>query len=163
MVEELTVLDWILCGGVALLALTGLFRGLSGELGSLAGFAAAFAAGFCLHGAAVGCAEAFGFTARGMGIPATAVIDFIFALVAFGLARWVVSRFVSFCLGRVANAALGFAGGLFKGVMVVGLLAGVGYLQPGTYSEGYFTAYSTVIRTVATWADSYVPGGVGAR
>lgn len=160
MIAELTTLDWGLCGGVALLALIGLSRGLSGELGSLAGFAAALAAGFGLYGPATSCAEALGFTARGVGGPAAAVIDFVFALVAFGLARRLVSRFVSCCLGRVANAALGFVGGLFKGAVLVGLLVGVGWTQPGTYSEGFFAAHSTIVRTIAVWADSHAAGTV---
>ena len=39
---ELQPLDFVLLGGVILLAGIGLFRGLSGELGSIAGFAANF-------------------------------------------------------------------------------------------------------------------------
>ncbi|MGN0846639.1 MAG: CvpA family protein [Kiritimatiellia bacterium] len=155
---ELTILDWALCGALALLAAIGLFRGLSGELGSLAGLAAGLAVGWVLYGTARGCAAALGFAAPGLATPTAAVIDFCFGLVAFGLVRWAVARFVSFCLGRVANAFFGLLSGLFKGAALVGVLTGVGIMTPGTYSEGVLAGHSGVIRTIAAWADAYAAG-----
>ncbi len=155
---ELTILDWILFGVLALLAGIGLFRGLSGELGSLAGLAAGLVAGFLLYGVAMKCAEVSGLAEHGFGRPGAAVIDFCFGLVAFGLVRWVVSKFVSFCLGRVTNAFFGLLSGLFKGIVLVGLLTGVGIVKPGEYSRGFLATHSSVVRLIASWADAYWTG-----
>ena len=130
----------------------GLFRGLSGELGSVAGFAAASFAGFCLLDFARTCAASFGFGEY--VAPAAYVIDFVFALVAFGIARWIVAKFVSVLVPQPTNAFLGLLGGIFKSVVVLGLLTGVGLMQPGTYSTGFFATHSTVVREIAVWADS---------
>ncbi len=158
MLLDLTILDWVLFAVLATLAFVGLFRGLSGELGSLAGLAAALVAGFLLYGAAWKCAEITGLVAHGWGTAGAVVIDFCFGLVAFGLVRWLVSKFVSCCLGRVTNAFFGLLGGLFKGVVLVGLLTGIGIVRPGAYSTGCLAAHSTVIRLIAGWADAYWAG-----
>ena len=122
---ELQPLDFVLLGGVILLAGIGLFRGLSGELGSVAGFAAATFAGFCLLDTARTCATSMGIGDYAM--PAAYVIDFVFALVAFGLARWIVA---------------------------IGLLTGIGLMRAGTYSTGFFATHSAVVREIAAWADA---------
>ena len=126
---ELQPLDFVLLGGVILLAGIGLFRGLSGELGSVAGFAAATFAGFCLLDTARTCATSMGIGDYAM--PAAYVIDFVFALVAFGLARWIVAKFVSVLVPQPTNAFLGMLGGLFKSAVVLGLLTGVGLMEAG--------------------------------
>ncbi|MBR1589423.1 MAG: CvpA family protein [Kiritimatiellae bacterium] len=149
---ELQPLDFVLLGGVILLAGIGLFRGLSGELGSIAGFAAASFAGFCLLDAARACAASFGF--GDYAAPAAYVMDFVFALVAFGIARWVVAKFVSVLVPQPTDAFLGMLGGLFKSAVVLGLLTGVGLMQAGTYSTGFFATRSTVVREIAAWADA---------
>ena len=148
---ELQPLDFVLLGGVILLAGIGLFRGLSGELGSIAGFAAASLAGFCLLDAARVCSASFGF--GDYAAPAAYVIDFVFALVAFGIARWIVAKFVSVLVPQPTNAFLGMVGGLFKSAVVLGLLTGVGLMSAGTYSTGFFAAHSTIVREIAVWAD----------
>lgn len=145
-------LDFVLIGGVILLAGIGLFRGLSGELGSVAGFAAASLAGFCLLDAARVCATSFGF--GGYVAPAAYVIDFVFALVAFGIARWLVAKFVSVLVPQPTNAFLGLLGGFFKGAVVLGLLTGVGLMRAGTYSTGFFATHSAIVREIAAWADA---------
>ena len=152
---ELQPLDFVLLGGVILLAGIGLFRGLSGELGSIAGFAAASLAGFCLLDAARACAISFGLAAY--AAPAAYVIDFVFALVAFGVARWIVAKFVSVLVPQPTNAFLGMLGGLFKSAVVLGLLTGVGLMSAGTYSTGFFAAHSTIVREIAAWADANLP------
>lgn len=151
---ELLPLDFVLMGGVALLAGIGLFRGLSGELGSLAGFAAAITAGICLLGTARACAVSFGLGSYAAA--AAYVIDFVFALVAFGIVRFLVAKFVSLIVPQPTNAFLGMFGGLAKSVVVVGLLAGVGLVPPGTYAAGFFAEHSSIIRQVATWADAWL-------
>ena len=148
---ELMPLDFVLAGVAVLLAGIGLYRGLSGELGSLAGFAAASGAGVFLVGLSHRCASAIGFAEN---VAAAYVIDFVFALVAFGLVRWIVAKFVSVMVPQPTNAFLGMVSGLFKSVVAIGLLAGFGLMQPGTYSTGFFATHSNVVRMVATWADA---------
>ena len=149
---ELMPLDFVLAGLAVLLAGIGLYRGLSGELGSLAGFAAASGAGFFLIGLARVCADAMGFGQY--AATAAYVVDFVFALVAFGLARWIVAKFVSVMVPQPTNAFLGMLSGLFKSAVVIALLAGFGLMQPGTYSTGFFATHSTIVREVAVWADA---------
>ena len=149
---ELMPLDFVLAGLAALLAGIGLYRGLSGELGSLAGFAAASGAGFCLIGLARVCADAMGLGQY--AATAAYVVDFVFSLVAFGLARWIVAKFVSVMVPQPTNAFLGMLSGLFKSAVVIALLAGFGLMQPGTYSTGFFATHSTIVREVAVWADA---------
>ena len=156
---ELQPFDFVLLGGVLLLAGIGLFRGLSGELGSVAGFAAASLAGFCLLDAARTCALSFGLGSY--VAPAAYVIDFVFALVAFGVARWVVAKFVSVLVPQPTNAFLGLLGGLFKGAVVIGLLTGVGLMPAGTYSTGFFATHSTIVREIAVWADASLTAAPG--
>ena len=151
---ELQPLDFVLLGGVILLAGIGLFRGLSGELGSVAGFAAATFAGFCLLDTARTCATSMGIGDYAM--PAAYVIDFVFALVAFGLARWIVAKFVSVLVPQPTNAFLGMLGGLFKSAVVLGLLTGVGLMEAGSYSTGFFATHSAVVREIAAWADVHL-------
>ena len=149
---ELMPLDFVLAGLAALLAGIGLYRGLSGELGSLAGFAAASGAGFFLIGFARVCADAVGFGQY--AATAAYVVDFVFALVAFGLARWIVAKFVSVMVPQPTNAFLGMLSGLFKSAVVIALLAGFGLMQPGTYSTGFFATHSAIVGTAAAWADA---------
>ena len=149
---ELLPLDYVLVGVAVLLAGIGLFRGLSGELGSIAGFAAAGLAGFCLTGAARSCVLALGLEAH--ATPAAYVVDFVFALVAFGIVRWIVAKFVSVLVPQPTNAFLGMLGGLFKSAVAVCLLAGIGLMPAGTYSKGFFATHSMVVREIAAWADA---------
>ena len=149
---ELMPLDFVLAGVAVLLAGIGLYRGLSGELGSLAGFAAASGAGFFLMGLARVCADAMGFGQY--AATAAYVVDFVFSLVAFGLVRWIVAKFVSVMVPQPTNAFLGMLSGLFKSAVVIGLLAGFGLMQPGTYSTGFFATHSIVVREIAAWADA---------
>lgn len=149
---ELMPLDFVLAGLAALLAGIGLYRGLSGELGSLAGFAAAIGAGFSLIGLARVCACVMGFGQY--ADTAAYVIDLVFALVAFGLVRWIVAKFVSVMVPQPTNAFLGMLSGLFKSAVVIGLLSGFGLMQPGTYSTGVLATHSAVVREIAVWADT---------
>ena len=82
------------------------------------------------------------------------VVDFVFSLVAFGLVRWIVAKFVSVMVPQPTNAFLGVLSGLFKSAVVIGLLAGFGLMQPGTYTTGFFATHSAVVREVAVWADA---------
>ena len=165
MTGTLEILDWVLVGGTAAMAVLGAFLGFSGQVSTVAGFGAASAAGYFLYGLAVRCAVAMGFAAEGAAIPG-AVLDLVFALVAFGLARLAVKRFVKDCLGAFNNALLGGVVGLLAGVVAVGFLAGVGTASAGRHGETPFAEHSVIVRTVASWADglsSRPPAGTGRR
>lgn len=153
---ELGLIDLALLGGIALIMGIGFFRGLSGELASFAGFVAAVASGCCLYGFAHVAARAIGFNKGDAAeLMATGVTDFLLALIAFGLARWLVEKFVSFLVPQPTNALLGGVSAAFKCLVGIALLAGVGFLRPGTYAQGYMASRSMLIGTFAKWADSY--------
>ena len=153
---ELAPLDLALLAVVALIAAIGLYRGLSGELASLAGFAAAAAAGYCLYGSAHDSVRALGFNkGDGTELVAAGVVDFVIGLVTYGLVRWSVNKFVSFLVPQPTNALLGGLSGLVKGFALLCLLTGVGFLRPGTYAQSFFATHSQVVHTLASWADSF--------
>lgn len=153
----LTPVDYVLGGVAVLLVGIGLFRGFSGELGSLAGFSASVAAGFFLLGTAHTCAAAMGFTE--FAAPAAYVIDFVFAILAFGLVRFLTAKFVSVLVPQPTNALLGALGGLAKSVLIAGVLTGIGFMPAGQHGTGFFATRSVVIGTLARWVDAC---GVGA-
>ena len=153
---NLELIDLALLGGMVLIVGIGLFRGLSGELASFAGFVAAVTAGYCLYGAAHASMRALGFNkGDATELVAAGIAVFILGLVAFGFVRWVVDKFVSFLVPQPTNALLGALSGAFKSFVFLCLLAGVGFVRPGTYAQGGLAARSQVIRTVAEWADSF--------
>ena len=156
---EFATIDLVLMGGAALLVGIGLFRGFSGELASLAGIVAAVVAGYVLYGfvhvAVRGCGLNKGDTTE---LVVTGVVDFILGLITFGLVRWVVNKFVSFLVPQPTNAILGGVSGLLKSAVCFFLLAGVGFLRPGTYAQGALAKRSCVIHTFAEWADTYYSG-----
>lgn len=153
---EFTVIDLVLMGGAALLVGIGLYRGLSGELGSFAAFVAALAAGACLYGVAHALVRACGFNKGDVAeLVAAGVADFVLGLVVFGLVRWLVHKFVSFLVPQPTNALLGALSGLVKSVAACFLLSGIGFMRPGTYAQGWLAQRSQIIHTFAEWADSY--------
>lgn len=157
---ELTVFDYILLAVMLVTVGIGLFRGLSGELGSLAGFAAALFAGCFFFGAAQAFAANMGFAARGEGVMTivSGVVDFVFALIAYGLVRWLVAKFVSLLLPQPTDALLGALGGVLKCSALLVLLSGVGFAEPGRYTMGICAENSVVVHRVAEWADSFMQG-----
>ncbi len=152
---ELTTLDWVLVGLVALLAVIGLFRGISGELGSLLGLGAALAAGYFLYGVAQECALSCGLGQNNEAFHkgASLVIDFVFALIAGGLVRHLVKRFVSFLIGGVLDKFLGLLAGTLKGCIVLALLTGVGIVAPGEHQGGFFASHSVILGQLAALVD----------
>ena len=156
---DLAPLDLALLGGCALIVGIGLYRGLSGELASLAGFAAAAAAGYVLYGSAHAGARSLGFNKGDVTeLVAAGVVDFVLGLVTFGLVRWGVNKFVSFLVPQPTNALLGGLSGVIKGVFLLSLLTGVGFLRPGTYAQSFLATHSQVIHALASWADSFAAG-----
>ena len=153
---NLAPLDLALLGGVALVVGIGLFRGLSGELASFLGFVAAVVAGYCMHGIVHAGLRAVGFNKGDTTeLVATGVAVFIIAIVAFGLTWRIVNKFISFLVPQPTNALLGALSGAFKSLVSLLLLAGVGFVRPGTYAQGGLSKQSQVIRTVAGWADKF--------
>ena len=157
---EMTTIDWILLGGTGVLMVIGLFRGISGELGSLLGLAAGVLAGFLLYGVAQGAAESFGFGSPGSGVAKGAAIgiDVVMALAVGGLVRLLVRKFVSFLMGRVVDSALGILSGLIKGVLIIGTLTGFGLVKAGPELEGPLVAHSPIVAEIASWAEAYSQG-----
>lgn len=156
---DLTALDWVLLAIAAFFAVVGLFRGFSGQLGSLVGIVAALVVGYFAF------APLRGFVQAGNWISGeaaqkslAAVADFVVALVVFGLLRRIVARFVSFLVPQPMDAIVGAVVGLFKGAVAIGVLTGVGIVQTGRFSEGFFASHSSLVRAVGEVADSYMQG-----
>ena len=156
---SLSPIDLALLCGVALMVGIGLYRGLSGELASFTGFVAAVAAGYSLYGFAHVVVRSFGFDKGDTTeLVAAGVTVFVLGLVVFGLVRWVVDKFVSFLVPQPTNALLGAVSGIFKSLVALSLLTGVGFMRPGTYAQGWLAQRSQVARTLAEWADSFCAG-----
>ena len=157
---DFTTIDWILMGGMAALAVVGLFRGISSELGSLLGLAAGVLSGFLLYGAAQNCATTFGFGMRSPAMlkGATIAIDCVMALVIGGIVRLLVKKFVSFLMGRMIDSVLGLLSGLIKGALIVGVLTGFGLVSVSADAEGPFVAHSPIVAFIASLTDAYVDG-----
>lgn len=158
---ELTALDWVLFAVTAFFMTVGLFWGFSGQLGSLAGIAAALAAGYLLFAPVRSLIAVNGWisgeTAQN---GAASVVDFTLGLVVFGLVRLIVAKFVSLLIPQPLNAIAGALVGLVKGMIVVGLLAGAGVIQTGRFSEGFFAAHSTFVKMGGSLADAYMQGAL---
>jgi len=157
---EFTIVDWVLLGGMALLAVIGLFRGISGELGSLLGLAAGVLAGFLLYGVAQSLAVSMGFEARGAGMlkGATIVVDCVMALIIGGTVRILVRKFVSFLMGRMIDSMLGLLSGVLKGALLIGVVTGFGLVTVGDDAEGPLASHSPVVEFIASLANSYAAG-----
>ena len=156
---DLTILDWVLFAVTGFFTVVGLIRGFSGQLGSLVGLAAALVAGYFIF-APLRSVIASGNWVTGSTAQngLAAVLDFVAALVVFGVVRRIVAKFVSFLIPQPMNAIAGGLVGLLKGAVAVGILSGVGLVQTGRFSDGYFAAHSTFVKTLGSIADSYMQG-----
>lgn len=156
---DFTVLDYVLFAVIGALVVWGLVRGCSGELGDFAGLVASLAAGYFAFSPVVRFYARIGFpptpvAAKSCSVATTVVVS----LIVLFLVRLLVRKFISFLLAQPLDALLGGLLGLFKGAVVVALLAGFGFIAPGRYSEGRFAAHSTVVRLLASCADQYAAG-----
>jgi len=159
---ELTVLDWVLFGVTAVFIVLGLFRGFSGQLGSLVGLAVALIAGYFLFSPLRAMVAAGNWVSGGAAQSGVAAgLDFVAVLVVFGLVRRLVAKFVSFLVPQPMNALAGGLVGLFKGAVAVAGLTGVGLVQTGRFSEGFFAAHSTFVKMLGSLADAYMQGAAG--
>lgn len=156
---DLTTIDWIIFTVAAFFTVVGLFKGLSGQLGSIAGIAAALAAGYFLFSPIKGMVALgdwlSGEAARGT---AAAIADFVAMLLVFGIVRRLVAKFVSFLIPQPMDAIAGALVGLVKSIVIVGALAAVGLVQTGRFSDGFFAARSTFVKMAGSLADSYMQG-----
>ena len=156
---ELTVIDWIIFAVTAFFTVVGLFKGFSGQLGSLVGMAAALAAGYFLFVPLKGfVVDGNWVSGEAMQNGAAGIVDFVIVLVVFGIVRRIVARFVSFLVPQSMNAIAGALIGLIKSVIAIGLLVGAGLVQTGRFSEGFFAAHSTFVKFAGMLADSYMQG-----
>ncbi len=156
---DLTVLDWIIFAVAAFFTVVGLFRGFSGQLGSLAGMASALLAGYFLFAPLKGIVTSGNWVSGETAQNAVAgIADFTAMLVVFGIVRRIVARFVSFLIPQPMNAIAGALIGLLKSAVVVGLLSGVGLIETGRFSDGFFAARSAFVKMAGNVADSYMQG-----
>ena len=159
---DLTVLDWVLFGVTAFFVVIGLFRGFSGQLGSFAGIAVALVAGYFLFSPLRAMVVTGNWVTGGTAQSGVAAgLDFIAALIIFGLVRRVVAKFVSFLVPQPMNALAGGLVGLFMGAVAVAGLTGVGLVQTGRFSEGFFAAHSSFVKMLGSFADAYMQGAAG--
>ena len=156
---DLTVIDRVIFAVALFFMVVGLFKGFSGQLGSLVGMVAALSVGYFLYspikGFVVDGNWVSGDTAQGA---VAGIMDFVATLVVFGVVRRLVAKFVSFLIPQPMNAIAGALIGLLKSFVIVGVLAGVGVLQTGRFSEGFFAARSTFVKMAGGVADSYMQG-----
>ena len=137
----------------------GVYRGLSGELASLLGFVAAVVAGFGLYGSVNAGVRAVGFNkGDATELVATGVSVFLLSIVAFGVTWRIINKFVSFLVPQPTNALVGALSGAFKSLVFLLLLAGVGFVRPGTYAQSGLSKQSQVVHTLAAWVDSFYAG-----
>jgi uncharacterized membrane protein required for colicin V production len=156
---DLTVLDWIIFAVAAFFMVAGLFRGFSGQLGSLAGIASALLTGYFLFAPLKGVVTGGNWVSGETAQNALAgVADFTAMLIVFGIVRRIVARFVSFLIPQPMNAIAGAMIGLIKSAVVVGLLSGIGLIETGRFSDGFFAARSTFVKMAGKVADSYMQG-----
>ena len=152
MTQSFATLDWVLVGSTAALIVLGVFLGVSGQLAMLAGFGVAGLIANLLWRLAFQCAVCMGFSIESATVPAI-IVDLVFAIIAFGIARICVKRFVTKCLGRLANSLLGATAGALFGCCIVGFLAGIGSAAPGEHGRSPFVSRSVIVSKVADWAD----------
>ena len=156
---NLTHLDWFLVAVTAFLTVVGLFKGLSGQLGSLVGMVVGVAAGYLLFDPISGFVSGGNWVSGDVAQKALAgILDLIAALVVFGVVMRIVAKFVSFLIPQPMDAIAGGLVGLLKGLVVIALLTGAGLVQTGRFSMGFLADHSTLVKMAGVTADSYMYG-----
>ena len=129
---QLLPADYALCGLALVLAVTGLFRGLSGTLAFLLATAvSALAAGFCWSWSQS--------LSDAMWI--RCAVSLVSTLLVFGLVRLVVRRLVHGLLAQPADAVFGFLSGALAGAALI-----FAWAWSGMYLE-----HSALVREVAAY------------
>ena len=147
---ELTAIDYVLLAAIGTLAIIGLFKGLSGWLGTLTGAVAATVVGYFCFGYCLKAAVACPWVSGPFVSLAAAILDFLLGLVAFGLARRLAVKFFSFLLPQPLNAIVGMLGGVFLGAVLTVLLAGTAFFEGVSLPEGFLAGHSRIIHETAT-------------
>ena len=155
---DLTTFDYVLLAAIGTLAVIGLFKGLSGWMGTLAGAGAGSLAGWLGFGwclaAAANCPWVTGPFVR----LAAALLDFLLALIAFGLVRRLAVKFISFLVPQPLNALIGMAGGLFLGGVLAVVLAGTAFFEGCALEDGFAASHSCLVRVAARALDAHLEG-----
>lgn len=155
---ELQPLDYVLLTIFGFLVIVGLFKGLSGWLGTIVGATSASVMGFFGFGTCRSAAAACSFVSPPLLVPAAMVLDFLGALIIFGLVRKIVARFVTFLVPQPLNAILGTAGGIVLSAVVAGVLAATAMFEGCRLTEGLVARYSCIVKMVAGLVDSGLEG-----
>jgi membrane protein required for colicin V production len=114
----MNVADVVILGIVLVSVLVGLFRGLVGEVLSLARWIAAFWIA-AVFGAPVGQLYSSWLHAPEARIVAGSVTCFVLVLIVAGLVTWMVRRVLSFSHLRAGDSLLGMLFGLARGLLLV--------------------------------------------
>ena len=151
-----TVLDWILAAVAAFFMVVGLFKGFSGQLGSLVGIVAAFVSGYFLF-SPIKCFVIQGDWVSGIvaNNAIALILDFVLMLILFGCIRRIVAKFASFLIPQPMDAILGGLIGLFKSLIIVGILSATGMLQSERLSDGFLASHSKIVKAVSQFVDNY--------
>ena len=155
---ELTAFDYVLLAAIGTLAIIGLFKGLSGWLGTLTGAAAATVVGYFGFGFCLTAATACPWVSGPFVSLAAAVMDFLVGLIVFGLSRRLAVKFFSFLLPQPLNAIVGMLGGMFLGLVLTVLLAGTAFFEGVSLSKGYLASHSRLVQAAATVMASRLEG-----
>lgn len=106
-IEQISLIACVAIGGVI-----GLFRGLSGGLGTLGGIVASIAAGWSLFNPLSEFIASREWVAEGLAqTAATAAAVGIVGLLVFGLVRKLIEKFVRYLVPRTFDAFLGIIAG----------------------------------------------------
>jgi len=146
---ELTTFDYVLLAVFGALGVIGLFKGLSGWLGTLAGAGAGALVGWLALGHCLAAAAACPWVSGPFVRLAAAVLDFLVGLIAFGLTRKLAVKFISFLVPQPLNAIVGMVGGLFLGAVLAVLLAGTAFFEGVPPTEGFVAGHSRIVRIAA--------------
>ena len=132
MIEAFQPADYALCGLTAVMAVTGLFRGVSGTLA------------FALATAAAACAATFGWPYSASFTPVVwmrAAGTLVGTLLVFGLVRLLVRKFVGGLLAQPSDALFGLLVGASFGVLLLAAWAYSGFALEYSYLATEAAAY----------------------
>ena len=155
---EVTAFDYVLLAVIGTLAIIGLFKGLSGWLGTLTGAASATVFGYFGFGYCLKAATACPWVSGPFVSLAAAILDFLVGLIVFGLTRRLAVKFFSFLLPQPLNAIVGMVGGLFLGLVLMVLLAGTAFFEGVSLPKGFLASHSRLVHAVATVMASRLEG-----
>ena len=147
---DVTAFDYVLLAVIGTLAIIGLFKGLSGWLGTLTGAAAATVFGYFGFGYCLKAATACPWVSGPFVSLAAAILDFLVGLIVFGLARRLAVKFFSFLLPQPLNAIVG--------MVVRVLLAGTAFFEGVSLPKGFLASHSRLVHAVATVMASRLEG-----